>query len=94
MARQKGALGFTQRWKWPSHLASLVYPVYLTHVVVGLNTVYWLSQTAMNRYLVLAAGFVVSFLCAQLVAWIVEKPSARWSKAAVAAMRRRATKTI
>lgn len=91
---KKEALGFMQRWKWPSHLASLVYPVYLTHVVVGLNTVYWLSQTEINRYLVLAAGFVASFLCAQLVSWIVEKPSARWSKAAVAAMRRRTAKTI
>lgn len=84
---QKNTLAFMRRWKWPAHLASLVYPVYLTHVVVGLNTVYWLSRIGLNRYLTLAGGFFASFLCAEVIAWLIEKPSVKWSKQAIAAMR-------
>lgn len=88
---QKNALAFVERWKWPVQLASLVYPVYLTHVVVGLNTVYWLSKIGCNRYFALAGGFIASFLCAELIAKLIEKPSAKWSKHAVAALRRHRT---
>ena len=66
------------------HLASLVYPVYLTHVCVGFTVMYYVSRaTGSNNAVTLLSGVAASFIIAEVVAVFIEKPSIKLSRRAV-----------
>lgn len=71
------------------HLAKLVFPVFLTHISVGITMMYWLSRAGVNRYLIVLAGFVASFTAAELIALTVEKYSIKLSRSLISRIRER-----
>lgn len=68
-------------------LSHLVFPVYTTHVCVGLTSMYWASTWGFNRYITVLIGFLMSFLVGKAIAAAIEVPSIVWSKKAISAMR-------
>ena len=61
-------------------LSSLVFTVYLTHVVVGFNTMYFLQNFGWNRYLLLISAVIISLIVGWVLMMIAEKPSIKLCK--------------
>lgn len=76
-------------------LATLVFPVFLTHICCGLTAMYWCSKLGLNRYLVVLIGFVVSFAVAKLISITVEQYSIRQARKMILCMQeRRSNKSV
>jgi peptidoglycan/LPS O-acetylase OafA/YrhL len=63
--------------------SDLVYPVYLTHTVFGLVTMYLLAREGINQYLIICGGVIISFIIAAIVHILVEKPSISLGKSII-----------
>ena len=83
--------GFARIPKFLYGMSKLVYPVFLTHVAVGLTVMYYCSQAGLNRYLTPLAGAAVAFAVGKLIQIIIEKPSARWANQAITVYRAKKT---
>lgn len=62
------------------NLADLVYPLYLTHIVFGLGTMYILYIKGVNSYVMVLCGFVISFIISYFVHVLIELPSIKLGK--------------
>lgn len=56
------------------------YPLYLTHVCVGLTTMYWLSRAGINPWLNLLICFVLCVAVAWAIEAFFEKPIVKFSR--------------
>lgn len=66
-------------------ISELAYPVYLTHVCVGLTCMFWLAKIGMNRYVVVLMGVVSSLAVAKVMALLIERPAIMWSRKLIVA---------
>lgn len=67
---------FNKKFNAPIHwLAAHGFTIYLLHVSVGMPLMFWLRGKGGSSYLAIILGIMSSLILAQIVAWIVEKPS-------------------
>ncbi len=70
--------------KYLNKLGDVSYSFYLTHFIPGsLLTYYCLpfATSILQKYLLLSSIVILSILFSMFFYWLIEKPSARWSKA-------------
>lgn len=67
---------FNKKYYAPIYwLAKHCFTIYLLHVSVGIPLMFWLREKGESSYLAIILGIVSSLFMAQVVTWVVEKPS-------------------
>ncbi len=75
-----GSVRLNRLPKLVSALASLVYPFYLVHVVIGLVTMALVRDDINSPYLILLSAILASLLASWLLHQFIEKPSINFGR--------------
>lgn len=69
-------------------ISDLTYPVYLSHVCIGLTCMYHLSQMGVNRYLTVISGFIMALIVGKILAMLIERPAIALHRRIIAVMQK------